>query len=225
MLVRMDRGLACLWPALLALACGPHTATTEGGSGGGSGSDSAAGNATTGVDTVTEANSSGLVSDGTGGGGSGTGGGNDAEASCAALCGAYDTCAPELAGPDCLTDCVGGIAPPLPAVCAAAWVELYTCLAALDCDALLGDAPCPTEDAAVAASCPGSGTCSVEIDSATAKRCSYQEVCPGEPTRGLDCSNATCTCIVDGVEGASCPSDGICTNTGELGSKMLACCG
>ena len=214
MLECMRRRPVCLWPALLALACGPRTAATEGDSA--SDSDSAA---------STTASSSGLVTEATWGA-SGTGGTSDVEASCAALCGAYDICAPELSDPDCVTSCIEGIAPPLPETCAAAWMQLYTCLAALSCEALLGDAPCPAENAAIESSCPdGGGTCTVEIDSTSAKRCTYQEVCPGEPTRGLDCSNATCTCIVDGVEGKTCPADGICTNTGELGSKMLTCCG
>lgn len=200
---------ARLWPVLLALACAPRTATTEG--------DSASGS-----DASTATSSAGPVTDAIGS--SGTGAASDAETGCAALCGAYDLCAPELSGPDCIPGCVEGIAPPLPETCAAAWVQFYTCLAALSCEALLGDAPCPAENAAIDASCAESEPCTIETDSTTAKRCSYQETCTDQPTRGLECINATCTCIIDGVDGATCPSDGICTNTGELGSKMLTCC-
>lgn len=209
----MRRRTARLWPALLALACGSRTAATEADGA----SDSGGGSTATGTaSAVTEASAAA----------SGTGDAGDAQASCAALCGAYDTCAPELGGMECLTTCVEGIAPPLEMACAAAWLQLYTCLAALDCEALLAEGSCPGEHATIESSCPGVGEpCTIEIDSTSAKRCSYQELCPDLPTRGLDCVNTTCTCVVDGVEGATCAADGICTNTGELGSKMLACCG
>lgn len=212
----MPRRHACLWPALLALACGSRTAATEADTASDSDSDGGASSPATSLGTVTEATAAA----------SGTGDAGDAETSCAALCGAYDTCAPELGGMECRTTCIEGIAPPLAEACAAAWVQLYTCLAALDCEALLAEGSCPTENAAIEVACPPlDEPCMVETDSTSAKRCSYQEVCPGEPTRGLDCVNATCTCIVDGVEGATCAADGICTNTGELGTRMLACCG
>lgn len=210
----MRRRITRLWPALFALACGARTAATE--ADGASDSDGGASSPATGMSSaVTEATAA-----------TGTGDAGDPQTSCAALCGAYDTCAPELGGMECLTTCVEGIAPPLEMACAAAWVQLYTCLAALDCEALLAEGSCPDEHATIAASCPEIGEpCTIEIDSTSAKRCSYQEVCPGQPTRGLDCVNTTCTCVVDGVEGATCAADGICTNTGELGTRMLACCG
>lgn len=202
-----------LWPALLALACSPRPATTAGDS------DSDSPTSTTGTGTT-------LATDASAGTGEGTGAGGEVEASCVAVCGAYDTCAPELSGPSCVPDCVAGLAPPLAGPCVAAWVQFYGCLAALECPALLGEAPCPAEDAAITASCPeAEEPCTVEIYPTSAKRCSYQEVCPGEPTRGLDCANTTCTCITDGIEGATCPADGICLDTGELGTKMLTCCG
>lgn len=239
----MLRNMAPFSLALVMLACGDKGGGTDSdsqGTGGGSSTTAVvptSGAATDGGATDGGATAGGM-SDGvseTGAPGSTTepttgGGAPELMTSCTDACAHIFECVMDLPGTmeDCVAGCLDQWGGP---GCGQAGVDLLECLKGMNCKQLAAyveqdkaGACAEAADAADAVCGGGGGTCSM-IGSAGMNECSVGQECGGV-VEELQCDGTTCTCVVDGEPGATCPDEGVCAETleGQI-SAAQACCG
>mgnify|MGYP001208946076 CR=1 FL=1 len=251
----MKKILGLTLVTMLGCGPGKNTTDTEGGSSGGStgeatgtngGSTSGptSGNATdnsgTGTGGVSDATSGGVDVTGSGGGlttggeptgGGTTGGGGDAVmAECQAICDSATACMldPE---PTCVLDCVNEFAGAM-GECELAIEAYLGCISGMACveliDLFVNDNPGPCADQATATevACGLGGDCTTGVGSnPQGTECSVSTDCPDQPTIEMQCNEAECVCLVDGMQVATCPSDMVCKTVDQIEAKAADCCG
>lgn len=238
---------------LLALGCGDdkNSMTTDGGTDGATGTAGTTETATTtmtptGGTTTDSGTMGGTQSTGTSaptttggemttGVDTTTGGGSDGvEEECAAVCGPLVECGllqnEQMCVNGCLGDFGGG-----EGACDAAIGQFLLCLSGMECQELQTwfetEEPGSCTDAYNLAeqACDGGmmGDCVVSFGSnQQGTECFAEQVdCPGEPDLQMQCNETECVCLVDGVETAICPADGVCQMEDQIGQKSLDCCG
>lgn len=165
-----------------------------------------------------------------------TGGGSaEFEASCAAACDKLLACPlpppipplfPDLES--CVAECVASVDPGADPACFEATAAANNCFAGFTCDQLvdafvneeLGE--CTDEQEAADAVCL---TCE-SFGSDGPNGCSIGLTCPGLATEEYVCEGDTCTCVTDGIPGATCPADDFCSlDFDAQRAAGLACCG
>ena len=105
------------------------------------------------------------------------------------------------------------------------------CAAGLDCEQLAAlfieeDAgPCAPQQAELAMQCQGEDCVGSAGSNREGTECSLTSECEGQPKLEMQCDTEICTCLSDGEPGPTCPAEGICMMTEQIGEKAAACCG
>lgn len=239
----MLRNIAPLSLALVMLGCGDKSSGTDSeGQGTGSGSDGESTTVVVPTSGATDAEATaggmsdgvsetGVPPDSTTGPDATTGGSGSPElmSSCMDACAHIFECVADL--PGTIEDCMGGCLDQWGgAACGQAGIDLLECLAGMNCkqvEAYVNEdkaGVCAEAADAADAVCGGTSTCSMG-GSAGMNECSVSRECDGV-VEELQCDGTTCTCVVDGEPGESCPDEGVCAQ--ELDGQMAAaveCCG
>ncbi len=200
-------------PLTLILTACPRTSTEEGGDDIGETDESSG--------VTDEASDSSDSSDGE------TGDDNPATLeACEAACDVYTQCSQPL--PGCVEGCLFSVAD-LSAECVSEWTQLYECIGGLTCeefDQFVAGEPDPYPCAAVDAisrECTTNVFCSVTVIPSETD-CNIRIKCPAEPVYSVDCTEAGCTCFIDGVESGTCDDPlGVCGD--PISDTPQACCG
>lgn len=156
----------------------------------------------------------------------------DAEARCQARCENLIACNPEEFEPLglCVEVCLeefefGSEGTP---ECQQAFLDYDACLTESSCRELLSGRFCVAEEEqAFDGPCVGDSGCGVAVMPPSGGACGKALICDGS-AKELLCEGDTCTCVEDEVEGASCPSAGICDAedwSAALEQAAIECCG
>ncbi|EDM81141.1 hypothetical protein PPSIR1_30035 [Plesiocystis pacifica SIR-1] len=147
---------------------------------------------------------------------------------CESWCQVLDTCLSED-DPACLDDCVQAftdIAEQFPS-CLSVNEDYFTCIGALSCEDFGGDEPCFEEYAALG-ECEDPG-CETSFGGALgSNECEFSTQCTFGPLYEVECvDGGDCTCLVNGMEVASCFNRGqVCSvDPGGDPSAINSCCG
>lgn len=152
------------------------------------------------------------------------------EGSCVAACETFYECVDQPPFPnkaECVLECMAAAGDKQS--CAEAYTVFNHCLAMLDCAQFekayeeYEFGPCDDEFVAVLTACPA---CEGYGAMGGPDECLIGQQCPNEPAEEYHCFGDTCTCMLDGQPGNTCPADGFCGLDFDAQRQAAnACCG